>query len=100
MSPAGMERAGTANLDIRKAAVRLTEAEAMRKGSRSALLPSLFSIGIRQSSNNSSEVTQLRRPSFSSLALATVRPGVPFGTTNAVIPLGPMLLSTVANTTT
>lgn len=38
-----MERAATANLDIRKAAARLTEAEAMRKGSRSALLPTLDS---------------------------------------------------------
>jgi multidrug efflux system outer membrane protein len=38
-----MERAGSSNLDIRKAAARLTEAEAMRNGSRSALLPSLDS---------------------------------------------------------
>jgi NodT family efflux transporter outer membrane factor (OMF) lipoprotein len=38
-----MDRAAAANLDIRKAAARLTEAEAMRNGSRSALLPSLDS---------------------------------------------------------
>src|SRR5258706_7198926 len=38
-----MQRADTANLDIRKAAARLTEAEAMRAGSRSALRPSLDS---------------------------------------------------------
>src|SRR5207302_8061472 len=38
-----LERAAQANLDIRKAAARLAEAEAARKGSRSALLPELGS---------------------------------------------------------
>lgn len=38
-----IERAGRANLDVRKAASRLAEAEALRKGARSALLPDIGS---------------------------------------------------------
>src|ERR1044071_4720443 len=38
-----LQRAGQANLDIRKAAARLAEAEAVRKGSRSSLLPEIGS---------------------------------------------------------
>src|SRR5260370_35402520 len=38
-----MDRASTANLDVRKAAARLTEAEALRGNTKSSLLPSLDS---------------------------------------------------------
>jgi NodT family efflux transporter outer membrane factor (OMF) lipoprotein len=36
-----IERAGRANLDVRKAASRLAESDALRKGARSALLPEI-----------------------------------------------------------
>src|SRR5262249_34994487 len=36
-----LDRASRANLDIRRAAARLAEAEAVRRGSRSALLPDI-----------------------------------------------------------
>src|SRR5260370_23832272 len=38
-----MDRASSANLDVRKAAARLTEAEALRGNTKSSLLPSLDS---------------------------------------------------------
>jgi multidrug efflux system outer membrane protein len=46
-----MDRAGTANPDVRQAAARLTEAEALRRGTRSTLLPSV---------DNSESATRLR----------------------------------------
>ena len=46
-----IERAERANLDVRKAASRLAESEALRKGSRSALLPEI---------NTSASVNELR----------------------------------------
>src|SRR6266487_1078222 len=61
-------------------------------------LPSRFSFGTSQFSKNTSAIGDVRRPIFSSLR-ATFIPVESFSTRNAVIPSGPRVLSTVANTT-
>src|SRR6266850_4311443 len=61
-------------------------------------LPSRFSTGTSQFSKNTSAMGDVRRPIFSSLREAFI-PGEFFSTRNALIPSGPRVLSTVANTT-
>src|SRR6266481_917162 len=61
-------------------------------------LPSRFSSGTSQFSKNTSAIGDVRRPIFSSLR-ATFIPGEFFSTRKALIPFGPRVLSTVANTT-
>jgi hypothetical protein len=62
-------------------------------------LPSTLSSGTRQSSRISIAVSEARMPSFFS-SFATLMPGVPCSTTNALMPARPFERSSVAHTTT
>src|SRR4029450_6098120 len=61
-------------------------------------LPSRFSTGTSQFSKNTSAIGDVRRPIFSSLR-PTFIPGEFSSPRKALIPSGPRVLSTVANTT-
>jgi hypothetical protein len=59
----------------------------------------MFAAGTRQFSKLSSTVGEPRIPIFFS-SLPTVNPGVPFSTTNALMPFGPLVGSVTAKTVT
>ena len=61
--------------------------------------PSMFAAGTRHSVNVSSTVGEPRMPIFFS-SLPTANPGVPFSTTNALIPFAPFSGSVTAKTVT
>ena len=61
--------------------------------------PSMLAAGTRQSVKISSTVGEPRMPIFFS-SLPTANPGVPFSTTNALMPLAPLSGSVTAKTVT